>query len=500
MFLLNFCRGILKSVSGGTTRQSQRRDRIAALVEGLEERTLLSAFAEFVDPNPAAGNQFSATVVALSTGNVVVTAPYDSTAAPFAGAVYLFNGATGALISTMTGTQAQDQIGSDGVTALANGNFVVRSSRWDNGAIADAGAVTWGNGVTGFTGAVSAANSLVGSTLNDYVGRSSITPLTNGNYAVLSDVWDNGTVADVGALTWGNGATGSAGAVSAANSLIGSTASDLNLLTVKTLDNGNYVATSLSWDNGAATDAGAVTWGSGIAGVAGAISAANSLIGDTVGGQVRGGFYGEGGVTALTNGNYVVCSTDWSNGAVTHAGAVTWGSGTAGIIGIVGTANSLVGSTANDAIGSGRFFGGGRVIPLSNGNYVVSSPDWDNGAVANVGAITWGNGYTGSIGTVSAANSLVGSKANDTIGIGGLTALSNGNFAVSSPLWDNGAIFNAGAVTWQSGASSNSAVVGAANSLVGLAYNNYLKSPLVLDNINDTYIAQFTNENRVRVG
>ena len=97
-------------------------------------------------------------------------------------------------------------------------------------------------------------------------------------------------------------------------------------------------------------------------------------------------------------------------------------------------------------------------------------------------------------------NSLVGSKANDTIGEGGLTALSNGNFAVVSPNWDNGAIFNAGAVTWQSGATGNSAVVGPANSLVGLANNNNLKSPLVLDNINDTYIAQFTNEYRVRVG
>ena len=32
-------------------------------------------FAEFVDPNPAAGNQFGNTVVPLSTGNVVVTAP-----------------------------------------------------------------------------------------------------------------------------------------------------------------------------------------------------------------------------------------------------------------------------------------------------------------------------------------------------------------------------------------------------------------------------------------
>ena len=56
------------------------------------------------------------------------------------------------------------------MTALSNGNYVVRSPDWDNGAVTDAGAVTWGNGTTGITGAVSAANSLVGSTADDQVG------------------------------------------------------------------------------------------------------------------------------------------------------------------------------------------------------------------------------------------------------------------------------------------------------------------------------------------
>ena len=66
--------------------------------------------------------------------------------------------------------QTGDQVGYDGVTALSNGNYVVRSPHWDNGAVVDAGAVTWGNGTTGVTGAVSAANSLVGSTADDQVG------------------------------------------------------------------------------------------------------------------------------------------------------------------------------------------------------------------------------------------------------------------------------------------------------------------------------------------
>ena len=62
-------------------------------------------------------------------------------------------------------------------------------------------------------------------------------------------------------------------------------------------------------------------------------------------------------MTALTNGNYVVCSSYWDNGAATDAGAVTWGSGTAGVSGVVSSANSLVGSTANDRVG----YGGGAI-------------------------------------------------------------------------------------------------------------------------------------------
>ncbi len=58
------------------------------------------------------------------------------------------------------------------MTALTNGNYVVSSPYWDNGAATDAGAVTWCSGTTGCTGAVSASNSLVGSTANDQVGDS----------------------------------------------------------------------------------------------------------------------------------------------------------------------------------------------------------------------------------------------------------------------------------------------------------------------------------------
>ena len=327
------------------TRQSKRKRFLG--VEGLEDRlTPAAPFPEFIDPNPNPGNQFGEKVVALSTGNVVITSPFDDFAAADAGAVYLFNGATGALISTLRGSTANDNVGIDGVTALTNGNYVVRSSVWDNGAVVNAGAATFGSGTTGISGAVSAANSLVGTTANDLVGIGSggVTALTNGNYVVGSLNWDNGAVADAGAATFGSGTTGISGAVSAANSLVGTTANDSVGDSVTALTNGNYVVRSPDWDNGAVADAGAATFGSGTTGISGAVSAANSLVGTTA-----NDFVGiSDGVTALTNGNYVVRSAFWDNGAVVDVGAATFGSGTTGISGAVSAANSLVGSTAGD--------------------------------------------------------------------------------------------------------------------------------------------------------
>ena len=170
------------------------------------------------------------------------------------------------------------------------------------------------------------------------------------------------------------------------------------------LSNGNYVVRSPNWDNGAATDAGAVTWGSGTTGISGVVSSSNSLVGSTSDDQV-----GYGGVMALSNGNYVVRSPYWDNGAATDAGAVTWGSGTTGVSGVVSSSNSLVGSTSDDQVG----YGG--VVALSNGNYVVRSPYWDNGAATDAGAVTWGSGTTGVSGVVSSSNSLVGSTSNDQV-------------------------------------------------------------------------------------
>jgi len=449
----------------------------------MEPRVLLAAaFTEFVDPNPAAGNQFGETVVVLESGNVVITSPFDDAGGQDAGAVYLFNGATGTLISTLRGDSANDHLGSDGVVALANGNFVVCSSDWDNGALIDAGAVTWGDGTTGINGTVSAANSLVGGTANDFVGRAltdpdgnlvnSVVALDNGNYVVASPLWDSGVLVDIGAATWADGDTGITGGISAANSLVGATSGDgtggdrNGGLGITPLSNGNYVVLSGHWSNGINNDAGAVTWASGTTGRTGTVSAANSLVGTNSLDAVGTDLNGNNAVTALTNGNYVVSSPAWQNGAVQNAGAVTWGNGVTGTTGAVATGNSLVGSTADDQVGA-AFNGESGVTALTNGNYVISSSHWDNGAVVNAGAATWVNGATGGTGTLNNGNSLVGTTTNDFVGAFAATALTNGNYVVASTAWNNGAITQAGAVTWGNGATGVTGAVTAANSLIG---------------------------------
>ncbi len=255
-------------------RPTRRRSSISARaarrhhsLEVLEARIAPAGLTSFTDPHPSAGDGFGSTVVVLKTGNVVITAPQDDTGGTDAGAVYLFNGVTGALISELHGSHTGDQVGGYGVTALSNGNYVVSSESWslDAGHTA-VGAVTFGNGTTGVQGIVSSANSLVGSTANDRVGSYGVTALGNGNYVVISQSWSlDGSHPGVGAVTFGNGTTGVQGVVSSANSLIGSTSDDrVGNYGLTALSNGNYVVISPSWSlDGSHTGVGAVTFGNG---------------------------------------------------------------------------------------------------------------------------------------------------------------------------------------------------------------------------------------------
>ncbi len=432
-------------------------------------------------PSPQPGGEsFGTQVAVLPNGNFVVTDPsYDAGALTDAGRVYLYNGVTLAVINTITGSAANDMVGSSsaglgGVIVLANGNYVVIAQNRNDGA----GAVTFCSGTTGCPATISAANSLVGLMAGDFVGGGSngVTALPNGNYVVTSPSWDNGATTDVGAVTFCSGTTGCVGAVSPVNSLVGSMTNDqVGVVGIKILSNNNYVVSSFLWNNGAATFAGAVTRCSGTAGCTGAVSSSNSLVGTTVN-EFLGG---NGDVFPLTNGGYVVTNPVWDNGATTDVGAATFCNITTGCTGTITTSNSLIGTAANDQVG----FNG--VTALTNGNYVVRSQLWDNGAIADAGATTFCSGTTGCAGmTVSPANSSVGSTAND--GINAAAALSNGNYVSGSGDWDNPSTMqtNVGAVRWCNGTTGCTGAVSAANSLIGPASGESLRFATALSNGN----------------
>jgi hypothetical protein len=426
-----------------------------------------------------------------------------------AGAVTFCNGDTGCTglitaANSLEGNTNSDQAGSSGITQLVNGNYIVNTPTWDDELVPDAGAVTWCSGEIGCNGVITTTNSLVGSTIRDRVGSSGVVGLINGSYLVSSVSWDNRLTAspgqevksgdevvevlaaglmDAGAITWCNGDTGCKGVVSADNSLVGDKTGDqVGKDGFVLLPNGNYLVRSSTWGNGKILAAGAVTWCSGETGCIGTVSTSNSLVGDSVYDKV-----GLRDITVLANNHYVVLSSDWDNGSVVDVGAVTWCNGETGCTGPVSTQNSLIGSKAFDRAGNGGVAG------LVNGNYVVLSPDW---AFRKFGAVTWCDGEAGCAGVISPENSLVGSHDYDRVGNGGIEKLVNSNYVIHSPVWNNEAIIDAGAVTWCDGQSGCAGEVSASNSLVGSSHFDMVGNGGIVSLMNGSYVVLSPRWNR----
>ncbi len=104
---------------------------------------------QLINPTPNAGDQFGWTIQPLSSGNVAVTDPGDDSVATDAGAVYLYQGRTGALLSTLTGATASDQIGASGQTLDGSATITPQNSLI--GQIASAGLGTLNEDTTNQT-------------------------------------------------------------------------------------------------------------------------------------------------------------------------------------------------------------------------------------------------------------------------------------------------------------------------------------------------------------
>ncbi|MGH9245973.1 MAG: InlB B-repeat-containing protein [Acidimicrobiales bacterium] len=253
--------------------------------------------------------------------------------------------------NSLGGSRSSERVGtslaSPNIVPLTHGNYVVASAFWNPTGPNPAGAVTFCPAAGGCTGDVLSNASLTGAGAHS-VGINGVTALPNGNYVVNSPNWDDGSTVDVGAVTFCNGEVGCDGSIGTTNSLIGSTAFDnvgnagnslsQRLNPVAVLSDGNYVVASRGWNGGGGADVGAVTFCDGTGGCTGAVEAAGSLVGSTASDRVGSA------TTGLANGGYVVSTPAWDNGAVHNAGAVTVGVGTAGLVGPVTAANSVLGT------------------------------------------------------------------------------------------------------------------------------------------------------------
>lgn len=420
-------------------------------------------------------------VQSLPQGRYVVSAPYWlNNAGDAVGAVIRAEAGgvtvgTPSLSNALIGTSAGDRVGQIGAAAAfvfmggGDGAFVVASPFWSG----SRGAVTWCTASLPCTGIVSQSNSLVGSKPSDNVGTF-ISFVGSDRVVVSSPSWDNGDTVNVGAVTWLAGPE-IVGPVSPANSLVGTSTDDrvgapdtlttLNLPVV--LANGHYVVGSPSWDapgfGGPIADAGAVTWVNGNTGRVGPINSSNSLIGTRFNQRIGAE------VQALTNGHYVVASPrynylrgDFSNCA--ECGMAFRADGTQPITGFENQIPKLVGATDGDRVGR-------SVTPLRNGNYVVSSPSWDLGGgaltIVDAGALTWQSGTTSNDAIVNFSNSLHGNSSGDFEANRSIIPLADGNWVACAPGLDLPGVPNAGAASWRSGSEPSSGPINASNALVG---------------------------------
>lgn len=101
----------------------------------------------FLNPTPADGDNFGYSVAAVGT-NVLVGAPFDDAGATDAGAAYLFDGASGTLLRTFS--NPTPAIGDwFGVSVAALGSNVLVGARQDDTGATDAGAAYLFDGATG---------------------------------------------------------------------------------------------------------------------------------------------------------------------------------------------------------------------------------------------------------------------------------------------------------------------------------------------------------------
>lgn len=263
--------------AGGADVGAPRGDAGTLLLDPRNIRIVQGGATVSIDnPTPFAGDQFGSSFQVLGNGNIlVVNQNADASGLTDAGRITLLN-RDGGLLGTVAGNAANERLGSFGSFTGPQGNLFFRSPNASNGGLANAGALILFNIATG-----AEIGRTSGVSANELYGQGSI-QFGSGNLIVSSTGADVGGLADAGSVVLVSGATGAEiGRLSgtSANELFGST------VRVGFTAPNTFVVQSASADIGGLVDAGRVVMGSSVTGlqlgqVVGA--AAGDQIGSTV--------------------------------------------------------------------------------------------------------------------------------------------------------------------------------------------------------------------------
>ncbi|MBD1920513.1 filamentous hemagglutinin N-terminal domain-containing protein [Microcoleus sp. FACHB-831] len=343
---------------------------------------------QLLDPNPNINNYFGYKAAVLSNGNIVVSSRGDSLIAQNAGAVYLFNPTTGAVLGTINGQNSGDYFGSFEIAGLNNGNFVFGNPVASAGGTYR-GTVILANGTTGVE-----INRINGQADYDYFGSFVIAALTNGNF-VFGNSYARAGGTRRGTVILANGTTGVE-----INRINGQADGDwFGFGAIAGLTNGNFVFGNPDASAGG-THRGTVILANGTTGVE--INRFN--------GQADRDNFGNGAIAGLTNGNFVFGNPSASAGG-SYRGTVIVANGTTGV-----EINRFNGEADFDSFGSDQIAG------LNNGNFVFGNPYASAGGRSR-GTVIVANGTTG-----VEINRINGQADGDSFGSGQIVGLNNGNF------------------------------------------------------------------------
>lgn len=357
----------------------------------------------------------------FSSGNVLFFSPFEDTGGSNAGRIILANPTTGAVIGSLFGQSANENLGSAGfVYERSNGNYFVRSTSASPGGNTNAGSVYLADGATGLLiGQVDGTSPFesLGFNINTFsVGGNDIL-ITSTSHTVGGNA-NAGTVIQAAAVDLGAGniirGRIDGGSV---NEFFGSGG-------FTNLGNNNFVFRSQNADPGGRIDAGSVF-------------VYNTLTGtvlNRIDGAVAGDRVGSNSPITTPNFNFFLPVPNADVGGVVDAGRVRLVSGTTGAV--LGT---LSGNATGEFLGNSLSF-------LSSTDYMIRAPLHNVGGLAGAGALfritnTNLGGGNITVGQVS------GKSANEGLGALFPTFFTD-TAAIASPNADPGGVIDAGSVVF----------------------------------------------------